>query len=71
MAGELGVGFGVNLFTNFSQNVTEPSKGISYPVSDLCRLFTKLTGPCAYTLQLGVGLGLSSFIFSLFNALFR
>ena len=31
--------------TNFSKNVTEPSKGISYPVSDLCQCFTKLTGP--------------------------
>ena len=39
------------LTTNFSQNVTEPSKGISYPAGDLCRCFTKLTGPCAYTLH--------------------
>ena len=39
------------LTTNFSQNDTEPSKGISYPVADLCRHFTKLTGPCAYTLH--------------------
>ena len=39
------------LTTNFSQNVTEPSKGISYPVGDLCRRFTKLTGPCSYTLH--------------------
>ena len=39
------------LTTNFSQNVTEPSKGISYPVGDLCRCFTKLTGSCAYTLH--------------------
>ena len=39
------------LTTNFSQNVTEPSKGISYPVGDLCRHFTKLTGPCAYALH--------------------
>ena len=37
------------LTTNFSQNITEPSKGISYPVGDLCRRLTKLTGPCAYT----------------------
>ena len=37
--------------TNFSQNVREPSKAISYPVGDLCRCFTKLTGPCAYTLH--------------------
>ena len=37
--------------TNFSQNATEPSKGISYLVGDLCRHFTKLTGPCAYTLH--------------------
>ena len=39
------------LTTNFSQNVTEPSKGISYPFSDLCRRFTKLTGPSVYTLH--------------------
>ena len=39
------------LTTNFSQNVTEPSKGISYPVGDLCGHFTKLTGPRAYTLH--------------------
>ena len=37
------------LTTNFSQNVTEQSKGISYPVGDLCQRFTKLTRPCAYT----------------------
>ena len=34
--------------TNFSQNVTEPYKGISYPVGDLCRRFTKLTGSSTY-----------------------
>ena len=39
------------LTTNFSQNVAEPSKGISYPVGDLCRRFTKLIGPGAYTLH--------------------
>ena len=39
------------LTTDYSQNVTEPSKGINYPVDDLCRPFTKLTGPCAYTLH--------------------
>ena len=39
----------VPLTTNFSQIVTESSKGISYPVGDLCRRFTKLTGPFAYT----------------------
>ena len=39
------------LTTSFSQNFTEPSKGISYPVGDLCRRFTKLTGPFAYTLH--------------------
>ena len=39
------------LTTNFAQNVTDPSKGISYPVSDLCRCFIKPTGPCAYTLH--------------------
>ena len=32
-------------------NSTQPSKGIGYPVGDLCRRFTKLTGPCAYTLH--------------------
>ena len=37
--------------TNFSDNVTEPYKGISYPGGDLCRCFTKLTGTCAYTLH--------------------
>ena len=40
------------LTTNFSQNVTEPSKGISYQVSDLCRGFIKLTGRGAYTLYI-------------------
>ena len=40
----------LTLTTNFSQNVTEPSKGISYPVGDLCLDFTKLTGSSAYTL---------------------
>ena len=39
------------LTTNFSQNVTEPYEGISYPVGDLCRRFTKQTGPCALTLH--------------------
>ena len=39
------------LVTNFSQNITEPSKGISYPVSDLCWRFTKLTGSSDYTLH--------------------
>ena len=39
------------LTTNFSQNVTQPFKGISYPVGDLCRRFTKLTGFSAYTLH--------------------
>ena len=33
------------LTTNFSRNVTEPSKEISYQVGDLCQCFTKLTGP--------------------------
>ena len=33
------------------QNVTEPSKGISNPVGDLCQRLKKLTGPCAYTLH--------------------
>ena len=31
------------LTIKLSRNVTEPSKGISYPVSDLCQSFTKLT----------------------------
>ena len=39
------------LTTNCSRNVTEPYKGISYPVGDLCRHFTKLTGSSANTLQ--------------------
>ena len=39
------------LTTNFSQKLTQPSKGISYPVGDLYRRFTKLTLPCAYTLH--------------------
>ena len=36
---------------NYSQNVTEPSKGISYLVGDLYRRFTRLTGPSFYTLH--------------------
>ena len=36
------------LTTKFSQKFTESSKGISYPVDDLCRCFTKLTGPSSY-----------------------
>ena len=39
------------LTTKLSQNVTEPSKGISYSVGDLCQRFTKLTGLSAYTLH--------------------
>ena len=39
------------LTTNVSQKLTQPSKGISYPVGDLCRCFTKLTGSSAYTLH--------------------
>ena len=31
--------------------LTEPSKGISYPVGDLCRRFTKLTCTSVYTLN--------------------
>ena len=31
--------------------LTQPSKGISYPVNDLCRRFTKQTLPSAYTLH--------------------
>ena len=30
-----------SLTTNLSQNVTEPSMGISYPVGNLCQRFTK------------------------------
>ena len=33
------------LTTIFLQKLTQPSKGISYPVGDLCRRFTKLTCP--------------------------
>ena len=32
---------------------TEPHEGISYPVGDLCRRFTKLTLPSAYTAYAG------------------
>ena len=39
------------LTTNFSQKLTQPSKGISYPVGDLCRYFTKWTLHSAYTLH--------------------
>ena len=39
------------LTTNFSPKLTQPSKGIRYPVGDLCRHFTKLTFPSAYTLH--------------------
>ena len=39
------------LTTDFSQNVSEPSKGISYLVGELCQRFTKLTGRSAHTLQ--------------------
>ena len=39
------------LTTKFSQKLTQPSKGISYPVGDLCRRFTKQTLPSAYTLH--------------------
>ena len=38
------------LTTNLSQNLT-PSKGMSYPVGDLYRHFTKLTLPSDYTLH--------------------
>ena len=41
----------ISLTTNFSQKLRQPSKGISYPVGDLCRYFTKQTGPSASTLQ--------------------
>ena len=39
------------LTTNVSQKLTQPSEGISYPVGDLCRRFTKRTLPSAYTLH--------------------
>ena len=39
------------LTTNFSQKFIESSKGVSYPVGDLCRHFTKMTGLSAYTLH--------------------
>ena len=39
------------LTTTFSQKFTEPSEGVSYPVGDLCRHFTKLTLSFAYTLH--------------------
>ena len=39
------------LTTNFSQKLTQPFEGISYPVGDLCRRFTKLTQSSAYTLH--------------------
>ena len=42
--------YSLPLMTNISQKVTEPYKGIIYPVGDLCRRFTNLTGPSAYTL---------------------
>ena len=39
------------LTTNLSQKLTQPSKGISSPVGDLCRHFTIQTFPPAYTLH--------------------
>ena len=39
------------LTTNFSQNVSEPSKGISYPVGDLCQRLKKMIGSSAYRLH--------------------
>ena len=39
------------LTINFSHNFTQPSEGISYPVGDLCRCFTKWTLPIVYTLH--------------------
>ena len=39
------------LTTNISQKCIEPSKGISYPVGDLYRFFTKLTKPSLYILH--------------------
>ena len=43
--------YSLPLTTNFSQNVTEPSKGISYPVGDLCWHFTRLAVSSVYTLH--------------------
>ena len=39
------------LTTNLSQKPTQSLKGISYPVGNLCRSFTILTLPSAYTLH--------------------
>ena len=39
------------LTTNFSQKLTQPFKGISYPVGDLCRRFTKWTLHSFFTLH--------------------
>ena len=41
--------YSLPLTINLSQTLTQPSKGISYPVGDLCRRFTKLTLPSALT----------------------
>ena len=41
---------------NKKKKFTEPAKGISYPVGDLYRYFTKLTGPSAYTLLITDGI---------------
>ena len=40
----------LSLLATFHKN-TEPSEGTSYPVSDLCQCFTKLTGSSAYVLH--------------------
>ena len=37
------------LTTNLKKKFIEASKGISYPIGDICRHFTKLTGLSAYT----------------------
>ena len=39
------------LTTNLSQKLTQPSKGISYPVGDLHRRFTEQTLPSTCTLH--------------------
>ena len=43
-----------SLTTDFSPKFTEPPKGISYPIDDLCSPFTILTGPFDYTLHINL-----------------
>ena len=44
-------GHSLPLTTTFLQKFTELHKGISYPVGDRCRCFTKLTWPSGFTLH--------------------